>query len=298
MDTIPSPTPQATTFSSDLKQYSDTVLSVDQSTRDFLWHRHLLFSFFLFFLPICASIGIAYLELSFATPSLFSTTSTFLSAVLLTILPLLIPSIAYAYVRETMQKLFYSELATALACTYSPEAPQPTSGQLFSFGTSLPLFNVFSGTYKTIPFRLADYKYYIRSGKNAEYFYYILGEITTSSVLPRLMVIPSSWTGALRGNPWEPSGTETLSVEGDFNTKFKVYVEKGKEIEGLQILEPDVMLKLMDGFEEYGFECVGSTIFLFTQGTMSENRNSVIKQHALLQQLVDILLPELAHFTL
>lgn len=292
MDSSP-PTTEPAAFSSDLKTYSNEVMDVSQSTRDFLWHRHPLYAFFLFFIPICISIGIAYLEFTYGQPS----PNTLGVTIFFVLIPLSIPVIAYANVRSKMQKLFYSELANALGCTYAPSYPKPTTGLLFSFGQGFQLTNVLSGTYKNISFRLADYTYSIGSGKSQHNYYYVVSELITQSTLPHIMVIPNSWEESLLGNKWKPFNTEPLSLEGDFNTKFAVFVEKGKEIEALQILEPDLMLKLMDSFEKFGFECVGSSIYLFTPGTMNENRMSMLALYTLIQRFIDIFLPELTNFS-
>jgi hypothetical protein len=194
-----------------------------------------------------------------------------------------------------MEALFYTELAPSLGCIYSGSGQVPVSGQLFTFGYDHRLTNELSGTYNNNKFRLADYAYTVGGGKSRQTFNYIIAVLTVGGSIPRVVCRPSWWNHDL-SDIWKPSGMERLSLEGDFNSKFMVYVPKGQEIEGLQILEPDVMAKLMDGFDHYGFECIDSHVYLFRPGAMKEDRESVLALLALVKRFCDLLTPELQSF--
>ena len=276
-------------YSADLQNYSSTVTDVSESTYQFFFKQHPLHLFLVLALPACVSL-LLFFEL-FANGGTISSGEPIIFA----LLPLIIPAISYWRVSSRMKVLFYTELAAALNCTYSARGEVPKTGQLFSFGDGRMVSDVLSGTYKDISILFADYLYGTGSGKSRETYYYTISELTVKEVLPQIICIPVSWHSAIL-DKWKPSGNESFSLEGNFNSKFTVYVPKGKEIEALQILEPDVMAKLMDGFENFGFECTGSNVYLFTTGAMAENRESVLKIYTLLQRFCDLLLPELQSF--
>ena len=106
---------------------------------------------------------------------------------------------------------------------------------------------------------------------------------------------PKKWSLEIL-DQWKPTGYTELPLEGNFNSKFIVYVPQGQVMEALQVLEPNVMAKLMDGFENYGFESVGSKVYLFTQGSMKENRKSLIALYGLVTRFCDTISPELQSF--
>jgi hypothetical protein len=167
-------------------------------------------------------------------------------------------------------------------------------GRLFSFGYGQSLSIILSGTYKDIPISLADYQYDTGERKDRETHYYTLGELTVNGTLPSILCVPVKWNFL---DTWKPDGFEKLSLEGTFTDEFVVYVQQGKEIESLQILEPDTMAKLMDGFENFGFECSGSNMYIFTPGSMAENKATVVQMYSQLQTFCADFLPELQTFT-
>ncbi len=282
-------------FSSDLKSYSADVTDVKKSVWNFLWRQHPLHSFFIFIVPASVSLALVYYEFAYAGIGSMGDNASQQAALLLIALPLTIPLASYWRVKSRMRYLFYTELAAILDCTYSDSGNVPPNGTLFSFGNSRRVTNVLSGTYKSMSLRLFDYTFDEGSGKDRHVYHYTVGELATDGKLPEVLCIPEKWNGLLLKS-WRPSGAEALSLEGDFNAKFLVYVPKGQEMEALQVLEPDVMAKLMDGFEQYGFECIDSYVYLFTKGTMTENRENVLTLFSLLKRFDDLLLPDLQSF--
>ncbi len=267
-------------FSADLKNYSAEITDVNKSVLKFLW-SHKTHSFFIFVLPACLSVVVGYAmadDLTFA------------------LIPLIIPVWSYWHVRSRMNRLFYTNLATELGCVYSESGDVPTSGQLFTFGHSHMVRNVLSGSYKNISFRLFDYSYEIGSGKNRHTYYFTVAELVVANTLPRVLCIPDGWNIVSFIDTWKPDGYTPLSLEGGFNNTFNVYVQKDREMEALQILEPNVMEKLMDGFSDFGFECIDSRVYLFTKGAGKDNRESVLSAFSLTKRFCDLLLPELQSF--
>jgi hypothetical protein len=264
-------------FSADLHHYSAPVDDVRKSTHDFLWRTHRRRTQLWVLGTLVVAIAAGFVAPPFA------------------VIPIFILLIAYSQVTKKMQKLFYTQLAETLGCTYSAGGKMPTEGRLFTFGDRRRVSNTLSGVYNGVPFRLGEYSYDEGSGKNRRTYPYIFAELSFSSKLPGILCRPEKWALEVFDS-WEPKGYRQLSLEGGFNDSFTVYVPEDQEMEALQILEPNVMEKLMHGFGNYGFECVGQHVYLFTPGRMTENRAGMMSLYSLLQHFCDVLTPELRSF--
>lgn len=267
----------------------EEVLDVRQGVHMYL-ARHPFYTFFGIVVPICISILI---DLPFLAGEV-SGVDAMQHRLVASIVPLVIASGVYLWIRRNIEIEFYQELATMLDCTYEPESDPPTDGQLFSLGHSHQMRNVLSGTYGSIPYQMADYVYVTGSGKSQQSHYYRTASFTFSATLPRLLCRPKRWSLIL--DEWKPSGYRELSLEGNFNDSFVVYVPQEQEMEALQVLEPNVMAKLLDGFPKYGFECIGSHVYLFSKGVILEDRQTVLDLFALVKRFCDLLAPEIGTF--
>ena len=257
-------------FYGDLATYNETVLDISDSTKDFFSKRHPAYTRSLIGVTI-----IAVIVSLFFLPFL--------------ILAIAIPIIAYWRVRVRMAHLFYTQLATIIGMTYEPSSDRSTvSGYFFSVGRGGPMANVLTGIYEGAPIRLYEYQFVTGSGKHKQTHPFIVSEIDTGGTLPRVFMKPEGFS--VFG---KPSGTKLLSLEGNFNEHFDVYVPEDSEIEALQILEPDVMVKLIDEFSAFGFECSGTKTYVFKPGTFADNRESLVAHIRLLERLYDELIPEL-----
>lgn len=286
------PTAPTSAYASDLQGYNPDVLSVDASAWKFLL-RHPFHLLFAYIVPVCAAVAIAGAEY-IALSSAAAPSTDLRGPVTLVLLPLLIPVISYWRVRAKMQQLFYTELAALLKCSYSPTGYVANMGQLFTYGYGHSVSNVFMGTYRGQPYRLYDYEYVTGSGKTRESHFYTVGELTTSATLPHILGTPAHWYSFALS--WQPAGTEPLELEGGFSEKFRVYVDKNAQVESREIFEPTVMEQLMQGYDAYSFECVGSSVYLFTRGAMAETRGAVLGAYTLLQRFSGVISPELEAF--
>jgi len=68
----------------------------------------------------------------------------------------------------------------------------------------------------------------------------------------------------------ESWGMQRLSLEGDFNSHFDTYINKGTEIEALTILQPDVMELLISSVKNPSAEFAGQSFYLIQEtGSLS-----------------------------
>lgn len=279
-------------FKADLAAYNGTVLDVSESTRAF-FKQHPRYTFWMWAVVIALEVVLAYSGfVYFNWKSVLVGEDAELVLILL-FLPFLIPIISYGWVSARMQKLFFTQLAEVLGMTYAPSAGRDTvSGYFFNVGSGGIPSNVLSGSYENAPIRLFEYQFTTGSGKHQQTHRFVVSEIDAQGPLPHVFMKPEH--SAVFG---KPSGTKLLSLEGNFNDHFDVYVPEDSEIEALQILEPDVMLKLIEEFPSFGFECFGTKTYVFQPGTFANNREELTQSIKLLERLYDELLPELKSFT-
>lgn len=259
-------------FAADLATFSDNVMDISDSTRDFFFKRHPSYTRNIIALTIILEIP-CLLFVFFP----------------LALLPLLIPIITYWRVHIKMKHLFFTQLAELLGMRYEPSSDRSTvSGYFFTVGREGALINILVGTYEGVPIRLYEYQFTTGSGKHKQTHPFVVSEIDTRGNLPHIFMKPDGFS--MFG---KPTGTKLLSLEGNFNEHFDVYVPEDSEIETLQILEPDVMIKFIDEFNSFGFECSGTKTYVFTPGSFADNRESLIKHIKLLERLYDELIPEM-----
>lgn len=275
-------------FGSDLSSFNGTVVDVSESTRAF-FKQHPRYTFWMWTTVVALEVVLAYSGFAyFNWESVLAGENAELVFMFL-FLPFLIPIIIYGWVSARMQKLFFTQLAEVLGMTYEPSADRSTvSGYFFDVGAGDRPRNVLTGAYEGVPIRLYEYHFTTGSGKHKQTHRFVVSEIDTQGNLPHVFMRPEGFS--VLGKPPE---TKLLSLEGNFNDHFNVYVPEDSEIEALQILEPDVMARLIDEFKAFGFECSGTKTYVFKSGSFADNRESLIQNIKFLERLYDELLPEL-----
>ncbi|MDB5245214.1 MAG: hypothetical protein JWN90_319 [Parcubacteria group bacterium] len=236
---------------------------------------------FVFLLPIVASSQDSHMGNVLLFPLLFA------------LLPFGIPFSFYGKINAHMEKLFNQQVGTALGLTYSSHASLSTvQGYLFSIGTPSTISRVFSGTYRELPLRLFTYTFSTGSGKSTTFHPYTCCEMRFPGKIIELFVIGQSLRDTAHVT-WQPSGTHPLRVEGGLNDLFDVYVQDNFDIEGLQILEPNIILALEEKYTSFGFECSEDRVIIFTQ-TQPDTKEEFKNLMSLADTLYDKLIPEVA----
>jgi len=276
--------------SADLRDFNDSIDSVAGGTSEFIWKRHAGLARATIAVTVLLMGAMGYLDILFFSKNPGADPRF---PIVLFLLPLLIPLLLYKIVAARMQKLFYSQLALALGYAYAPSAPIATaSGHLFSIGHDQRISDVLSGTYRDHAARFYTLQFITGSGKSQETHEYFVCEIDAGAVLPEIL-IKCHTMRSIPFAPWQPPKTVPLTLEGDFNKSFDVYVPDGNQIEALEVLQPDLMASLMDGYASYSFECSGDKLYVFTQNE-PRTKESFQAAAALVDQLFDKLLPRLA----
>ncbi|MEK7510682.1 MAG: hypothetical protein AAB582_00385 [Patescibacteria group bacterium] len=269
------------------------IESVEDALMTHLWVTHrrrtqVLATIAIVF-ELCAIAGLVVA--AFALGSLETFVSNATGVVLVLSLPIAPFLIAYGLARRVVQKQFYKEIAASYGFAYSESAAMNTvTGQIFSFGHSRRLADVFSGTYEGRPTRFFTFHYTTGSHKHRTYHQMLVWEVECAVPMLDLLVRPKRWSGA---RDWSPHGTRILRLEGPFNDQFDVYTSHEMEVEALTVLDPAFMASYMDSFGSYGFECVGTKIYIFSLHSLPQSRTAFEETFKLIDILYDHLVPTL-----
>jgi hypothetical protein len=170
--------------------------------------------------------------------------------------------IFYIYVQKNVQRLFMQQFAQANGYTYQDSADiSDKSGYIFNIGHSRLIQNYVSGTYQNCPIDLFDYQYTIGGGKNSETIRKTVFEINFNLPLPHITLKNHE----LMDLSWN---LEKVKLEGDFADKFDLFVQKGFEIEALEIFTPDLMSKIEDNWR-FKLEFIQTKLYLYAAGTVT-----------------------------
>ena len=203
---------------------------------------------------------------------------------------LLIPQIIMYWVAyKQVRREFMQQIAESLGYTYSTSAPlESVSGVLFSDGHAQKIYDVISGTYKNFPVRLFTYQYTTGYGKSAHTFYTTCLELTYEASLPHILLYPG-YIFAM-GLMLDLDVFEKVSLEGNFDDYFSLYVSKNAQVETREILTPDIMQELIQSFTNYKMEINGNKVYMSIQKILN-TRSEILEMHDLADSLIDGLLP-------
>jgi hypothetical protein len=203
---------------------------------------------------------------------------------------IVIPIIIVAYIRNKIIKAFIEQFASANGFTYAPSGDlEGLDGQLFQVGESKSVSNVVSGTHQNFPLRFFYYSYAEGHGKDRHVYEFTVCEIEYQRALPHILMEKESFLGSALSSR---GGMEKLKFANDFDAHFSVYVNRGYEIEALEIFTPEVLEALLARANNFEFEFVGQHLFIYTKGYIT-TRKRLEELHELGDYLISTLSPRL-----
>jgi hypothetical protein len=200
-------------------------------------------------------------------------------------LPLLYPLGAYASVQSDIHEKFILQIASALGFQYIAAEPAGfTNALTFSVGEDHVLLDILSGTYRSFPIRIYTHSYRSSTGRNGNRAEETVCDVLLNGVLPHILI----------NFKYPSDDVEPVTLEGTFNEDFSVYVERGRQIEIRQLLEPDVMETLMQHFKNLQIEIMpepgGSRMYIIRPWLM-DNRAEFLSLMEIVDNFIDMLLP-------
>lgn len=141
-------------------------------------------------------------------------------------------------------------------------------------------------------FEIANYSYSVGSGNDSKitHFGYIMIDLDRNLpniVLDAIKNNTDSIFGINRGNlPIALKNNQKLSLEGDFDKYFSLYVPKGYEEDALYIFSPDLMSIFIDELSEsYDAEIVDNKLFIYSNLTFDLSDPILLKK---LFKIIDV----------
>jgi hypothetical protein len=107
-----------------------------------------------------------------------------------------------------------------------------------------------------------DYSYVTGSGKSEQTHNLSIGWFRNAKTYPHLFL-----DGKQNGASYAYARSQQLSLEGDFDKYFNLYIPDGQQVDALSILAPDVMQTLVDGGRPYDIEVTGNDVFVIARNT-------------------------------
>lgn len=135
------------------------------------------------------------------------------------------------------------------------------SGAIFSYGNHRSIVDAVVLSDNT---EIGNYMYITGSGKNRSEHHWGYVRVKLVRKLPHMLLDAKSNNilGKLSNLP-ESFGRQTLSLEGDFDKYFTLYVPEGYQRDALYALTPDVMAALVDAGKEFDIEIVDDELFIY-----------------------------------
>jgi len=204
--------------------------------------------------------------------------------------PVFLAFLAYGYVQKNIRHAFMRQFAKANNFSYQKQAPlEQFSAPYLEMGHSRKIEDVISGKYLGLPICFFTFSCTIGYGRNAKHVIFTACEIHYKTNLPRIFLDALRHDFLNADIFTKPSYGEIISLEGDFNEYFTLYVPKGFEREALQIFAPDVMAKLIDNSKQFDLEFFGDHLYIYSSKTIDTKQDL-----SSIYSLAKILITELA----
>ena len=202
--------------------------------------------------------------------------STFLILTLYFYLPVFF--IFYFHYRDVAVRLFIQRFAELNELHYERTGFLGTvSGKLFSIGDKRSIRNVVTSFFGDNPTRFFNYKYSRGFGRTIKVYRFTIWETKFRKVeFPHILLQSKKMPRFGK----KAKNETKVSLKGNLDDSFRLYVARGYEIEVLQIFTPEVLQMLCDKSSEFSIEFAGNSMYIYD--------NTVVKNNKQLKELFDV----------
>lgn len=117
---------------------------------------------------------------------------------------------------------------------------------------------------------IGNYLYVTGNGKNSQTHTFGYMKLRLPRRLPHMLLDATSNNASIFSNlPSIFAAEQRLSLEGDFDTHFKLYAPKQYERDALYVFTPDVMQLLIDQARQYDIEIVDDELYIYDAKSIS-----------------------------
>ena len=143
-------------------------------------------------------------------------------------------------------------------------------GMIFGIGRDHNASGILrSGPSSPVQFEIAHYSYTVGYGKRKQIMNWRYVSVEMDRSLPNIVLdakknnLQAFGKNILSNLPVSFKNNQKLSLEGDFDSHFSLYVPVGYERDALYIFTPDLMALLIDGAHDFDAEIVDKTVFFY-----------------------------------
>ncbi|MDB5177004.1 MAG: hypothetical protein JWN75_672 [Candidatus Saccharibacteria bacterium] len=149
-------------------------------------------------------------------------------------------------------------------------------------GTHIETYGAYSMVYSGVQI----YMFQLNSREIMDKYgtYYFVTTIKTENSYPHIYL-----DGTKNGQDRMYKSWQRISLEGDFDKYFEVYSEKGRQVDTLSFLTPDVMANLIDTTALYDIETYDDTVAIISHETYPYSKVGMDD----LSHVLDALLPKI-----
>lgn len=226
----------------------------------------------------CIVFGVAASLLIGLTVASVSTFAIML--MVLVVFPLIFLSLsALVIYKNAVRAVRLKRLAKTNGFDFS--ATRPTAGYpglIFSIGRSPQYATVVSGTYHNLPFEFGNFFCTVGSGRSSRRLSFGVLDVKLTRKLPHILLDSRANNPFGFSNLPQFQNSQHLTLEGNFNQYFNLYVPDGYERDALYFITPELMALLIDLGAKFDIEIVDDHLYIYSNREFRLEQQTTVEQ--------------------
>lgn len=190
---------------------------------------------------------------------------------------ILVVAAASAVLKNVSRGLRLKRFSEANGFTFTMDHPiENNPGIIFTIGDTPQYITVVAGTYQNLPFEFGNFYCTQGSGKNAKRRSFGVINVKLTRRLPHILLDARSNNSFGFTNLTTFRDSQHLTLEGNFNEYFNLYVPDGYERDALYFITPELMALLIDLGAAFDVEIVDDHLYIYSNKEFTlENRTTI-----------------------
>ncbi|HZM63943.1 MAG TPA: hypothetical protein VFB59_02310 [Candidatus Saccharimonadales bacterium] len=159
-------------------------------------------------------------------------------------------------------------------------------GLVFGIGSDPRYTTVVGGTHNGLPFEFGNFQCTVGSGRNRRQRGFGIIEVHLTRKLPHILLDGRKNNAWGFGNLAYFKDDQQLTLEGNFNEYFELYVPNGYERDALYFITPELMALLIDFGANFDIEIIDDRLYIYKQHLFELQKQQTIED---IFRLIDVL---------
>lgn len=186
---------------------------------------------------------------------------------------------ASAVLKNVSRGLKLKRFSTANGFTFTMDHPfDKFPGIIFSIGHTGQYISVVTGTYQNLPFEFGNFYCTQGSGKNSKRRSFGVIDVKLTRRLPHILLDARSNNSFGFTNLATFGSSQHLTLEGNFNDYFNLYVPDGYERDALYFITPELMVLLIDLGAAFDVEIIDDHLYIYSNKEFTLENRATIEQ--------------------